>query len=159
MARSVASFVAGRSLADVVAPYFDEVVAAARSGLFDTIGHLDMVKRYLYPHVHPAQLAAAPELYEPVLRALVEAGVALEVNTSGLRQAPGETYPSAAAVARFRELGGRSVTAGSDAHQVPSFAYGLGAAYAAAAEAGFDELAFRRGGDVVAVAIPTRFRG
>ena len=48
----------GGSLAEIVAPYFDEVIGAARSGLFDTIGHLDFVKRYLVPHVTPAELAA-----------------------------------------------------------------------------------------------------
>ena len=127
--RNVASFVAGRSLPDIVAPYFDEVIGAARSGLFDTIGHLDFVKRYLVPHVMPAQLAAAPELYEPVLAALVETGTALEVNASGLRQLPRETYPSAAIVARYRELGGRHVTIGTDAHRTEWFAYGLGKAY------------------------------
>ena len=47
----VASFVAGRSLPEIVRPYFDEVLAGARSGLFDTLGHLDFVKRYLHPHV------------------------------------------------------------------------------------------------------------
>ena len=50
-ARRVAAWVGGRSLAEIVAPSFDEVVAAARSGLFDTIGHIDVVKRYLWPHV------------------------------------------------------------------------------------------------------------
>ena len=54
-ATNVASFVAGRSLPEIVAPYFDEIIGAARSGLFDTIGHLDFVKRYLVPHVLPAQ--------------------------------------------------------------------------------------------------------
>ena len=64
----VAAFVAGKRLAEVVAPYFDEVEAAARSGLFDVVGHIDFVKRYLHPHVTPAQLAAALELYDPILR-------------------------------------------------------------------------------------------
>jgi histidinol-phosphatase (PHP family) len=150
----VASFVDGRSLPDIVAPYFDEVLHAARSGLFDTLGHLDFVKRYLHPHVTPGQLAAAPELYEPILQALIESGVALEVNASGLRQAPGETYPSAAVVARYRELGGRHVTAGSDAHLRDSFAFGLAEAYGHASAAGFSELAFRRGGARVAVPLP-----
>jgi len=58
----VAAFVASHSLPEVLAPYYDEVVAAARSGLFDALGHIDGVKRYLHPHVTPAQLAAAPEL-------------------------------------------------------------------------------------------------
>lgn len=138
---SLAGWMAGRSLGEIVGPYFDEVTAAARSGLFDTIGHLDVVKRYIHPWVTAADLAGAPELYEPLLRAVVNSGAGLEINTSGLRQAPRETYPSAAIVARFRELGGRAVTVGSDAHRVPSFAYGLGRGYRAAADAGFTEIA------------------
>ena len=155
-ASNVASFTTGRPLGEIVAPYFDEVIGAARSGLFDTIGHMDFVKRYLVPHVMPAQLAAAPELYEPVLAALVETGTALEVNASGLRQQARETYPSAAIVARYRELGGRHVTVGSDAHRAEWFAYGLEAAYRQAAGAGFEALAFRRGGDRQAVPLPER---
>ena len=150
-AANVGSFVAGRSLPDIVAPYFDEVIGAARSGLFDTIGHLDFVKRYLVPHVLPAQLAAAPELYEPVLGALVDTGTALEVNASGLRQLARETYPTPAIVARYRELGGRHVTIGSDAHRTEWFAYGLAMAYGAAVDAGFRALTFRRGGSRVAI--------
>jgi histidinol-phosphatase (PHP family) len=107
------------------------------------------------PHVVPAELAAAPELYEPVLRALIESGTALEVNASGLRQVPRETYPSAAIVRWYRELGGRNVTIGSDAHRTEWFAYGLATAYRHAARAGFDALAFRRGGDRVAVPLGT----
>jgi histidinol-phosphatase (PHP family) len=147
----VAGWAAGRSIADVVAPYFNEVRDGARSGLFDTLGHIDFVKRYLHPHFQAADFAAAPELYEPILRALVESGTALEVNTSGLRQSPGETYPSTAIVRRFRELGGQAVTAGSDAHLGESFAFGLAAGYRAAELAGFPELSFRRGGQRVIV--------
>jgi histidinol-phosphatase (PHP family) len=76
------------------------------------------------------------------------------VNASGLRQLPRETYPSAAIVARYRELGGRNVTIGSDAHRTEWFAYGLATAYRQAAHAGFESLVFRRGGDRVQVPIP-----
>jgi histidinol-phosphatase (PHP family) len=154
-AASVASFVRGRTLPEIVAPYFDEIIGAAQSGLFDTLGHLDFVKRYLVPHVMPADLAGAPELYEPVLVALIESGTALEVNASGLRQLPRETYPSAAIVARYRELGGRKVTIGSDAHRTEWFAYGLATAYRQAARAGFEALTFRRGPDSAIVPLPT----
>jgi len=154
----VAAWIAGRSLAEVVAPYFDEVEAAARSGLFDAIGHIDGVKRYLYPHRTPADMAAAPELYEPILRALVDSGTALEVNTSGLRYSIGTAFPHPAIVARFHELGGRAVTVGSDAHRAEHFAWGLADGYAMAAEAGFTELTFRRGREVprVTIAVPGR---
>ena len=150
-AGNVRGWVAGRPLAEVMRPYFEDVEAAARSGLFDALGHLDFVKRYLVPHVMPADLARAPELYEPILRALVDSGTALEVNTSGLRQAPNETYPSAAIVSRYRQLGGRSVTVGSDAHRADAFAWGLADGYEVAAAAGFSSLAFRRGGEPVVV--------
>jgi histidinol-phosphatase (PHP family) len=158
----VAAWVAGRSFEEIVRPYFAEVTAAARSGLFDTIGHLDYVKKYLAAHVPPAAFAAAPEVYEPVLRTLVETGTGLEVNSSGLRQAPRETYPAPWVVARFRELGGVLVTAGSDAHRAHSFAFGLARAYRIAGAAGFTELAIRRApGEARAggrVEIPGRLR-
>jgi histidinol-phosphatase (PHP family) len=134
----VAGWVAGRTFDEIVAPYFAEVQAAIRSELFDTIGHLDYVKKYLIHHVPPSAFAARPDVYEPLLRALVETGTALEVNASGLRQSPGETYPAPPIVALFHALGGLRVTAGSDAHRARSFAYGLGHAYAALAAAGFE---------------------
>jgi histidinol-phosphatase (PHP family) len=152
----VKAWVEGRPLADVVEPYLDQVIGAARSGLFDTIGHFDVVKRYLHPYVGPEELAARPELYEPALRAIVDGGVALEVNSSGLRHLVGETYPSAATVAQFRALGGERVVAGSDGHRQEWFAFRLDEAYRLIAEAGFEELAFRRGSDRVRIALPAR---
>ena len=132
--------------------------AAARSGLFDALGHLDVVKRYLHPHVTKEDFARAPELYEPILRALVDSGTALEINTSGLRHRVGETYPSAAVVVRFRELGGRAVSVGSDAHRSDHFGWGLAEGYREAAAGGFEALTFRRGGERVSVAIPNGIR-
>jgi histidinol-phosphatase (PHP family) len=153
------AFAAGRSIDEMTEPFIEQVTAAARTGLFDTLGHLDVFKRYLFPYLRPEQLAARPDLLEPTLRALVESGTALEVNTSGLRHAVHETYPAAATVARFRELGGRAVTAGSDAHRPGWFAHGLDSAYRIAAEAGFEALAFRRaaGAGRVAIPLPGRF--
>jgi histidinol-phosphatase (PHP family) len=158
-ASRVRAWVQGRSLAEIVEPSFSEVEAAARSGLFDTLGHLDVVKRYLHPHVSTSDLAAAPELYEPILRALVESGTALEVNTSGLRHPVAETYPAAPIVARFRELGGRAVSVGSDAHRRDHFAWALAEGYQEAAAAGFEALSFRRGGDRVRVPLHPPSRG
>ena len=152
----VRTWATGRPIDEIVAPYVEQLVAAARSGLFDTIAHLDVVKRYLNPTVAPADLAARPEILEPALAALVASGTALEVNTSGLRHRVRETYPAPWAVARFRELGGAHVVAGSDAHRAEWFAWGLEAGYRILAEAGFEELAFRRGDDRVSVALPAR---
>jgi histidinol-phosphatase (PHP family) len=154
----LAGWVAGKTIAEATAFYFAEVAAAIRSGLFDTLGHIDMCKRWLLPWFPPAAFAAAPELYEPLLAALVETDVALEVNSSGLRHRTGETYPAQWVVARFRELGGQRVTVGSDAHLPHSFAFGLEEACEILAAAGFDRLRLERALDRGDLVLPERFR-
>jgi histidinol-phosphatase (PHP family) len=146
----IRDWIRGRSLDEIVAPYY----AAARSGLFDTIGHLDVVKRYLHPHVTAVDLAQRQDLVEAALHAIIEAGAALEVNSSGLRYPGAETYPSATVVARYRELGGERVVVGSDAHSRGSFASRLAESYAHLANAGFDALSFRRGAGRVRIEVP-----
>ena len=89
-----------------------------------------------------------------MLHALVESGTALEVNTSGLRYSIGVPFPHAAIVARFRELGGRALTIGSDAHRAEHANWGLDDGYAIATEAGFSELTFRRGSEAGRAAVP-----
>jgi histidinol-phosphatase (PHP family) len=92
-----------------------------------------------------------------LLHALVETGTALEVNTSGLRQAARETYPAGPIVERYRVLGGTAVSAGSDAHRREAFTSGLDAGYGVVAAAGFSELAVRRGATTASIAVPDRF--
>ena len=154
----VRAWVEGRTLDEIVEPYYAEIIAAARSGLFDTIGHLDVVKRYLHPNVTAEQLAARPDLQEPALRAIIEGGVSLEVNSSGLRYPGAETYPSGPVVARYRELGGKRVVVGSDAHARSSFAHRLGESYRHLIDAGFGQLTFRRGSERVQIEVPRRTR-
>ncbi len=151
----VGSWIRGRPLDEIVAPYYKEVMAGVRSGLFDTIGHLDVVKRYLHPWITAADLAARSDLLEPVLAAVAESGVALEVNTSGLIYPGAETYPSAAIVARYRALGGRRVVAGSDAHRHDRLAQHFDLARQIILEAGFESLAFRRDGQRTLIPIAT----
>jgi histidinol-phosphatase (PHP family) len=153
----IAAFVNGKTIAEATAFYFEEVMAAIRSDLFDTLGHLDMCKRWLQPWFPPEAFAAAPELYEPLLAALVESAMTLEVNSSGLRQEAGETYPAAWAVARYRELGGKRVTVGSDAHLPQSFAFGLEEACEIVARAGFSKLSLQRAVERGDLVLPERF--
>jgi histidinol-phosphatase (PHP family) len=152
----VRTWASGRPLAEVLAPYLEQVEAAAGSGLFDTIGHLDVVRRYLHGTFDAREVYGAVELFEPALRALVGSGTALEVNSSGYRHPSREVYPGPPLVARYRALGGRDVTSGSDAHRKGHFAWGLEAGYRVLAEVGFTALTFRRGGDRVEVELPAR---
>ncbi len=150
-AESAAAWCAGKTHREASAWYWEEVEAAIRSGLFDTIGHLDFVKRYMFDALGPFEYEPHADIYERLLRALIETGVTLEVNSSGLRQAPHEAYPGPAAVERFRALGGDRIVAGTDAHRIHSFGFGLADAYRSLARSGFRRLAFRRGGARVAI--------
>jgi histidinol-phosphatase (PHP family) len=90
--------------------YFSLVLRAADSGHFDTMAHLDLVKKF----GHRARKDTA-DLYARVARGLAAAGVAIELNTAGLRKPVGEMYPHLDLLTACRKAG-VPVTLGSDAH-------------------------------------------
>jgi len=87
--------------------YFRELAAAARSGLFDSLSHPDLVKVF-------GNRAAGFD-YGEIADEIAAAGVAIEVSTAGLRKPVGELYPHPELLAAFSERG-VPVTTGSDAH-------------------------------------------
>lgn len=105
---------------DVWERYFGLVAAAARSGLFDILGHVDLVK--MWGHERPWPERDPRFHYEPVVEAIGETGIAVEVSTAGLRKPIGEIYPA-------RELAEMCVEAGapfalsSDAHAPEQVGY------------------------------------
>ena len=91
--------------------YFSLVVQAAGSGLFDVVGHLDLIKVFGYRSRRPAT-----ELAEAALTAVKEADLVVEVNTAGLFKPVGEIYPGPELLqACFNR--GIPITFGSDAHR------------------------------------------
>lgn len=122
-------------------PYFAESLRAAQSGLGDVLGHLDLVKRYGVRQYGPLDPVVFEEEIREILRAAVHSGMGLEINTSGLRQSPGEPYPALTVLRWFRELGGEILTAGSDAHHADNLGSGITQALALAQEAGFRAIA------------------
>ena len=87
--------------------YFETLAAAARSGLFDSLSHPDLVKIF-------GERAAAFD-YAEVADAIAQTGIAVEVSTAGLRKPVRELYPSTA----FLEMvvdAGNPIALSSDAH-------------------------------------------
>jgi histidinol-phosphatase (PHP family) len=83
---------AGESAERVWSRYFETVAASALSGLYDIIGHPDLVKVW-------GSAATLPDrdpryFYEPAVEAFAEAGVAVELSTAGWRKPVGEQYPA-----------------------------------------------------------------
>jgi histidinol-phosphatase (PHP family) len=87
--------------------YFETLTAAARSGLFDSLSHPDLVK------IFGERIEGFD--YRPVAEAIAESGTAIEVSTAGLRKPVGELYPDPGFLqaCRDREV---PVTVASDAH-------------------------------------------
>lgn len=118
-------YFATRSIDEVMKPYLEQVQAAAETGWFDTIGHIDLPKRYR-PLAHGAYdpLACEGEL-TAALRAVIDGGMSIEVNTSGLRQPPGTSMPGPQILDLYVRLGGTLLTIGSDSHVRETIGAGL----------------------------------
>jgi histidinol-phosphatase (PHP family) len=95
---------------EVWTAYFDRLTMAAQSGLFEIIGHADLCKKFCF---YPEQDCTA--LFTRFLDAASKHGVAIELNTAGLRKDCKEIYPSPSflQLAAEREM---PITFGSDAH-------------------------------------------
>ena len=100
-----------RDIDDVYEEYFGLVMTAARTGLFDIMTHLDVVKKY--GHRPRRDLA---ELYRRVAATLAKSDVAIELNSSGLSKPVGEIYPSLKILRIMREYD-VPITFGSDSHK------------------------------------------
>ena len=96
--------------------YYQQMAANVRQHDFiDVLGHIDYIARYA-PYDNPdIQYGVFAEDIDAVLRAVIETDTVLELNTRrlGSRLAMKELIP---VYTRYRELGGRQVTLGSDAH-------------------------------------------
>lgn len=121
--------------------YFHAVRQVAASGLFDVMGHLDLLKRYAPPRWKDFDARHYADEIEAVLRAAVETGTGLEINTSGLRQSPGQAYPGLEVLRRYRELGGEVLTLGTDAHRATDLGRNIGDGLSLARAAGFKAVA------------------
>jgi histidinol-phosphatase (PHP family) len=116
---------AGRTLDDVFLPYFDQVQAAVGTGWFNTIGHLDIPKRYA-PRTHRTyDPLVYRERLQSIFALMIEKGVAFEINTSGLRQAPKTSMPGPAIVRWYADAGGRLITTGTDSHAAQTVGAGV----------------------------------
>jgi histidinol-phosphatase (PHP family) len=92
--------------------YFGVLGNAARSGLFDSLSHPDLVKIF----GRRPDRSVVHELHEQIADAVADSGTAIEVSSAGLRKPVGELYPDPALLAAFRARGVRATLA-SDAHQ------------------------------------------
>lgn len=101
--------------------YFEEVLNTI--DLFPKInvcGHLDFINRYgrsVYDDHKKINFEKHKELIDKILIKLIEKNIGIEINTSALRYGLRDFHPCRKILKRYKELGGKIITMGSDAHR------------------------------------------
>ena len=114
--------------------YFELMGELAETRLYDIMAHLDLPKRFgnAIPEERLRELAL------PALDRLAAAGMALEINTSGLNHPPKACYPSESILTWARERG-IGLVFGSDSHSPERVGAGFDVALALARRAGYTQ--------------------
>jgi len=99
-----------RSIREIYEHYFSLVKQLIQCGLFDIVGHLDLIKKFGY---YPEN--GWDDIQEDVARVLGGSNMVVELNTSGMDKPVREFYPGADFLRRLKKYG-VPVTLGSDAH-------------------------------------------
>ncbi|RJQ42285.1 MAG: histidinol-phosphatase HisJ family protein [Gaiellales bacterium] len=137
-----------RDIDDVYESYFGLVMDAARTGLYDIMTHLDVVKKYGH---RPVQDMTG--LYREVARTLKKSNVAIELNASGLHKPVGEIYPSLEILRIMNEYG-VPITFGSDAHKPSQVARDFDRLHRHARGAGYTDYVTFRGRERIPRPLP-----
>lgn len=106
-----------RTVAQAYERYLQEVLSCVKTHAgFDVLGHMTYIsKARSNPTKEPVRYEDFVNLIDEILKTLVDKGIGLELNTSGLARS-GDFLPPRRFLERYRELGGEIVTIGSDAH-------------------------------------------
>lgn len=122
-----------KSVDRVYADYYELLRKSAASGLFDIMGHVDLVKKF----GHRPTKDVTPDV-EKTAKVFKDADVTVEINTSGLRKPVGEIYPSLDVLKIYRKAG-VPITFSSDSHDPSDVGRDYDKAEALAKAAGYSE--------------------
>jgi histidinol-phosphatase (PHP family) len=128
-------FYKGKSIERLFESYFDTVTAAAASGLFDIIGHCDLIRIYGYKPSSDLE-----PIYRALARTMKTHNVAFEVNTNGRNRPLADFYPDRKFLHVFREEN-VPVCVNSDAHMPSRVGQYFDEAYELLRYVGFTEMA------------------
>lgn len=114
---------------EIYAKSIYEMIIEAESAGLDVISHLDYIKKY------NMQKIISDDMLIKILNGIISNNLALEINTH--TRDTDDQYPSQHILDLYKQLGGKKVTIGSDAHKKGEFYKGVQEASALADEYGF----------------------
>jgi histidinol-phosphatase (PHP family) len=120
--------------------YFEAVEEMVDWGGFDVVAHLDMAKRFGVKFYGPFDAKPFESQVRGLLEKMVGKGLGLEVNTSGVVQAPAEPYPCLDILKLAKDTHVATVTIGTDSHVPTSFEQGWEVGDLMLRRAGFTEI-------------------
>ncbi|MDY3200582.1 MAG: histidinol-phosphatase HisJ [Arcobacter sp.] len=97
--------------------YFDAIESMAKTGLFDIVGHFDLIKVFKFLPKKDIRILA-----KNALNQIKKSNMVLEINPAGLRKPINESYPSKQLLEIAYELG-IDITFGSDAHNLEQIGF------------------------------------
>ncbi|MFH1760273.1 MAG: histidinol-phosphatase HisJ family protein [bacterium] len=124
--------------------YFDAVEDLVEWGLFNTMGHFDIIKRKGVKFYGPFKAEKFKNRIKPILRKIKRKKIALELNTSGYFQEPNEPYPGEAILVMAYEMGINRITIGSDCHSPKHLGRGINRGLALLKKIGFKKVTIFR---------------
>ena len=117
--------------------YLEVVRRAVGTGLFDSLAHLDLMKRFRPQNGELMRNGELRERIVAILELMAATGTGIEINSAGLIHDPREAYPSLELLRLARERGVEVLTVGSDSHRPETVGRKLDAALSLAREAGY----------------------
>ena len=106
---------------------------------YDCVGHIGYIAKGLHYEDNTFLYQMFPELFDKILLEIIKRGKGIEVNTSGIDRG-GHVLPHSSIMRRYKELGGRRITIGSDAHKSQNVGAYIKDAVNIISEAGFEEI-------------------
>ena len=94
---------------------------------YSVLAHLDLIVRYDKEGVYPFE--KVKDMIAEILKLAIEDGKGIELNTSSWKYGLKDTQPSRAILKLYKDLGGKIITAGSDAHVTKQLADHLDEGY------------------------------
>lgn len=95
---------------------------------YSCLAHLDLLARYDENGIYPFE--NEKDIIAEILKYVIRDGKGIEINTSSWKYGLKDTQPSRAILKLYKDLGGKIITVGSDAHETKYLASHIKDAYA-----------------------------